>query len=392
MFRYSKSLLSLMIAVALKPPQAVLPRGPGEALTGLWLCKLTLHDGEMPFTLDLTQSGDHVGGKVWSPEGYLTVAASTLTNGLITLQLPSPQGTYILTAKSTRQGLTEGQATLDGKPYGSWRGERAPAPSTKGGIESLADGRIRPASVGRIREAYLPIAFPSSHAANLIALRKGDLLCTWYAGLWEGDSNVAIAMSRLRKGSNEWTVPVAVARKPGYAFENPVPFEPADGELWLFHTAQLANAGQANSQIFLITSNDAGRHWSQPKLLFAQPGSFDRQRLLVNGGAWIFPMYYTPSRGITGEDALRNYSAIQVSADRGLTWRQCTVPNSQGLVQPDVVELSPGDFRRSFAAGGRIGYTRALRPTAVAGPCPSQPRYRTTIPRFKSSGSTTAIW
>ena len=151
----------------------------------------------------------------------------------------------------------------------------------------------------------------------------------------------------LRKGSAQWTVPVPVARKPGYALENPVPFEPADSELWLFHTAQVANAGQSNSQIFLVTSPDAGRHWSQPQLLFAQPGSFDRQRLLAYGGTWIFPMYYTPT-GAGGDDALRNCSAMQVSTDRGVTWKQCTVPESQGLVQPDVVELSPGHLQAFF--------------------------------------------
>ena len=117
-----------------------------------------------------------------------------------------------------------GRVMLAAKSYGTWVGEKAAPPSRNSGIESLADGRIRPASVGGLREAYLPIAFPSSHAANLIALRNGDLLCTWYAGLWEGGSNVAIAMSRLRKGSGRWKVPGVVARKPGYALENPVPF------------------------------------------------------------------------------------------------------------------------------------------------------------------------
>jgi len=344
---YSKLLLPLMMAVALNPPPAVPPLGGVEALTGLWQCELSGHDGELPFALDLTQSGDHVTGKVWSPEGHLKVAGSTPINGLITLQSPSPEGTYVLTAKFTQRALTAGQVTLDDKPYGSWRGERAPPLGTNGGIESLADGRVRPSSVSGLREAYLPIAFPSSHAANLVALRNGDLLCTWYAGLWEGDSNVAVVMSRLRKGSAQWTASTAVAREPGYAFENPVPFERADGELWLFHTSQVANAGQSNSQILLVTSTDAGRHWSPPKLLFAQPGSFDRQRLLANGGLWIFPMYYTPT-GAGGDDALRNYSAIQVSTDWGVTWKQCIVPESQGLVQPDVVAISPTHLQAFF--------------------------------------------
>ena len=333
--------LTITVTVALKPAR-VLPTSVA-GLTGIWQCELTRPDGEMPFALDLTQSGDQVAGTVWSPEGHLKIAASTLKKDLLILQLPSPNGTYVLTAKSTGQALTDGSVTLNGKSYGSWRGERAPS-GAKGGIESLVDGRIRPASVGGLREAYLAITFPSSHSANLIALRNGDLLCTWYAGVWEGQSNVAVVMSRLRKGSDEWTVPVAVARKAGYALENPVPFEPTDDELWLFHTAQVANAGQANSQVFLITSSDAGRDWSQPKLLFAQPGSFDRQRVLVSGRTWIFPMYYTAT-GAGGDDALRNYSAIQVSTDRGVTWKQSTVPDSQGLVQPEVVELSPGHLQ-----------------------------------------------
>jgi hypothetical protein len=93
-----------------------------------------------------------------------------------------PDGRYILTAETVGQALMNGRVMLDGKSYGTWEGEKAAPPTRGSGIESLADGRIRPASVGGLHEAYLPIAFPSSHAANLIALRNGDLLCTWYAG------------------------------------------------------------------------------------------------------------------------------------------------------------------------------------------------------------------
>jgi predicted neuraminidase len=336
----------LLLALRLSRAQGL--ASSAGVLTGVWQCELSRADGEMPFALDISQSAGQITGRVSSPEGELTIAAATFRNGVISIQLPSPEGIYILSAKSTAQALTDGRVTLDGKFYGTWHGEKAPPPGSSAGIGSLADGRIRPASMGGLREAYLPIAFPSSHAANLIALRNGDLLCTWYTGLWEGHSNVAIAISQLRKGSREWTRPGVVAQKEGYAFENPVLFEPADGALWLFHTSQIANAGQANSQIFLLTSSDAGRHWTQPKLLFAQPGSFERQRLLATGSTWVFPMYYTPSRGITGEDALRNYSTIQISADQGRTWKECAVPESQGLVQPDVIELSPEHFEAFF--------------------------------------------
>ena len=336
------------LLIAMRPAHAQAPATGSSELAGVWSCRLMRADGEMPLALALTQTGDRVTGRVSSPESKLKFAALSLTNDLISIQLASPNGTYTLTAKSTGQKWIDGRVMLDGKPAGTWRGERAAPPGGKDGIESLADGKVRPASVGALREAYLPIAFPSSHSANLLALRNGDLICVWFSGLWEGDSNVAIVMSRLRKGSGQWTPPEVVAQKLGYSLQNPVAFEAPSGALWVFYTAQAGNAGQANAQIFAVTSTDAGQHWTEPKLLFAQPGSFDRQRLLVVGGTWLFPMYYTPSSGITGDAALRNYSAVQISADEGRTWKECTVPSSEGLVQPDVIEVAPSHFVAFF--------------------------------------------
>ena len=115
---------ALLLPFALRLAQAQRPSTSDGALTGVWQCKLSRADGEMPFTLDLAQSGDRVTGRVSSPEGELTIAASTLKNGVINIQLlPSPEGTYILTAKSAKQALTNGQVMLDGKSYGSWEGE-----------------------------------------------------------------------------------------------------------------------------------------------------------------------------------------------------------------------------------------------------------------------------
>jgi predicted neuraminidase len=211
-------------------------------------------------------------------------------------------------------------------------------------ITRLSDGKVRRSSTAGLRVAYLPIVFPSSHSSNLLSLRNGDVLCAWYSGQWEGRSGVAVVISRLPKGSGQWTQPVVVAQEPGWAFENPVLFEPPTGPLWLFYTRQAADAGQSKSQIFYRTSYDDGKSWTGPKLLFDRPGSFDRQRLLVVGDQWLFPMYYTPSSGITGEDARRHYSVVQISSDQGRTWKECPIPDSNGLVQPDILELSPRRF------------------------------------------------
>jgi predicted neuraminidase len=215
-------------------------------------------------------------------------------------------------------------------------------------IEELSDGKVRLSSVAGLRVAYLPIIFPSSHSSNLLSLQNGDLLCAYYSGRWEGESGVAIVISHLPKRSAQWTQPTVVAEEAGWAFENPVLFESPTGPLWLFYTRQPVDAGQSRSQIFYRTSSDDGKNWTGPKLLFDRPGSFDRQRLLVVGEQWLFPMYYTPRSSITGEDALRHYSAVQISSDQGRTWRECPVPESNGLVQPDIIELSTHHFIAFF--------------------------------------------
>jgi hypothetical protein len=115
--RLIAAVLTLALPTALTPALAQSTPASTGTLTGLWQCELGGHDGEMPFALDLAQSGDQVAGRVSSPEGQLTIAASTLNNGVITVRLPSPEGTYVLTAKFTQQALTDGQVTLDGKPY-----------------------------------------------------------------------------------------------------------------------------------------------------------------------------------------------------------------------------------------------------------------------------------
>lgn len=209
-------------------------------------------------------------------------------------------------------------------------------------IDKLADGKIRPSSVPGLQVAYLPVVFPSSHSSNLLNLSNGDLLCAYYSGLWEGKSGVAIVISRLAKGSNQWTKPVVVAQEQGSAFGNPVLFEPSAGLLWLFYTSQAADAGQSNAHVLYRTSPDDGKTWSKAKVLFAKPGSFDRQRLVTIGEEWFFPMYYTPR-----QDA-DHYSAIQISADQGHNWKECAIPDSSGLVQPDLVEVPPRRFLLFF--------------------------------------------
>lgn len=210
------------------------------------------------------------------------------------------------------------------------------------------DGVIKQSPVQGMREAYLPTIFASSHAANLLQLSNGDVLCFWFSGTWEGASGVAIVMSRLPAGANRWSEPIVVDQETGKSFQNPVGFEASPTDLWVLHTSQNADAGQANAVVMLVKSHDNGMTWGRPTILFDKPGSFLRQPLLaISKSKWILPMYVTPSRGIT-TGAESNYSVTQITTDSGRTWKECNMAKTNGLVQPSVLKLKNGQYVAFF--------------------------------------------
>lgn len=220
-------------------------------------------------------------------------------------------------------------------------------------IGNPLDGKLRKAGSSGASEAYLPVIRPSSHAANLLVLRNGDVLCFWFTGTAEGESGVGIVVSRLSPGSGQWSKPALIDSKQGESYQNPVPFQAPDGTLWLLHTTQPAGQGQAHAHVLVLRSRDNGYTWSKPQVLFDTPGAFIRNPIvLMPDGGWLLPMYYTPSKGIT-TGAESNYSVVKISRDEGQTWTDCPIPQSNGYVQPSVIRLQNNHyvafFRSRFA-------------------------------------------
>jgi predicted neuraminidase len=220
------------------------------------------------------------------------------------------------------------------------------------GLDFPEGGKYRASRLAGVEEAYLAPIFASSHAANLLELKNGDLLCAWFSGTWEGNSDVAIVLARLPKGSSQWTKPQVVDHHTGESYQNPVLFEAADDTVWLFHTTQAAGQGEANAKVLVTRSKDGGAHWSAPQVLFDTPGAFTRQPVVVMPeGGWLLPMYISSSRDIVS-GAETNHSVVEISHDRGAHWKTCLVPDSNGYVQPDVIRLGGqylAFFRSRFA-------------------------------------------
>ena len=173
-------------------------------------------------------------------------------------------------------------------------------------------------------------------------LANGDLLCFWFSGTWEGQSEVGIVMSRLAKGSHRWSPTVLIDRHEGESYQNPAAFQDRSGAIHLFHTTQPANGGEDEARVLQLTSQDNGRTWKGPEVLFDKPGAYARHPpLILADGSWLLPLYYSTSKGI-GEGADTNYSVTKLSKDDGRTWEECPMPGSEGKVQPSIVTVPHG--------------------------------------------------
>jgi predicted neuraminidase len=208
-------------------------------------------------------------------------------------------------------------------------------------VAVLADGVDRKNLSLHTEEAYLPILYPSSHAANLVQLRNGDVLCVWFSGTWEGKSDVGIVMARRPNGSRNWGPTRLIDRRQGESYQNPVLFQEPDGTLDLYHSTQGADVGEANAHVLHLQSKDNGETWTGPTLLFGKAGAFSRHPpLILDDGSWMLPLTYVTSKDI-GVGSETNFSATELSRDKGLTWKECLMAGTEGKIQPTVVSLGP---------------------------------------------------
>lgn len=268
-----------------------------------------------------------------------------------------------------------------------WPACAATAPDYSKQLASPNDGRLRPSTMPGLEEAYLPPLFASAHAANLLLLKSGDLLCFWFSGSWEGESDIAIVAARLPKGARQWSRPQLIDHHIGESYQNPVGFQAPDGTIWVLHTTQGAGQGQANAKVLASKSSDNGKSWSAPEVLFDTPGAFVRQPLqIMPNGDWMLPMYFTPSAGIT-TGAETNYSVVKISSDKGKNWKECKIPDSNGYVQPGVVRLPSGKYIAFF----RSRFADFIFRSESTDGCTWTPPHKTALPNNNSSIQVTQL-
>jgi predicted neuraminidase len=213
--------------------------------------------------------------------------------------------------------------------------------------------------------------FASAHASNIVELRNGDLLASWFGGSAEGKPDVAIWYSR-RSGSH-WSAPAELVREPDIACYNPVMFHTQDGRLWFYYKFGPHPTSWSAGRRW---SSDEGRTWSPVEHLPAGLyGPIRAKPLVLPDGTVISG---------TSVESYRSWACwIERSIDNGRTWTRIgpiTVPRhgavrpaasatptgnpdlfdwaqTYGIIQPSVVALKNGKLRfyaRSTSQIGRI--------------------------------------
>lgn len=208
-----------------------------------------------------------------------------------------------------------------------------------------------------ITEAMLPpMAGTTAHGPGLLETPAGTLLCCWFAGTFEGDTDVNIVVSRLERGASQWSEPQLVSTDNEFSNQNPSLFLAPSGEIWCMYTSQRGREpGKDNMQYTSVVkkqvSTDDGRTWGEPEVVLPEEGTFARQPVQVlSNGRWIYGLWLCSdsANGLAGDP-----SAFAISDDGGVTWRRVDMPASSGRVHPSLVELEDGHlvaFMRSREA------------------------------------------
>lgn len=208
----------------------------------------------------------------------------------------------------------------------------------------------------------LPITGIQSHASNLLVLKNGDILCTWFSGTEEGKDDVSIYVSRRKYGSKKWSEAQKMSNNPGRSDQNPMLFETGSNDIWLMYTTQLGG-NQDTALVEYRISKDGGETWSKQAVLFPhEEGVFIRQPLVITDkDEWLLPVFHCLAKDGKPWDGSYDYSAVRISKDQGENWTEYRVPNSTGYVHMDIQKTHSGYlglFRSRWADNIYVSFSK----------------------------------
>lgn len=180
--------------------------------------------------------------------------------------------------------------------------------------------------------------FQSCHSASIVALKNGDLLCTFFAGTREAALDVEIYLSRKTPGGS-WSAPISVASgdEAGDRMSsgNPVLFQERNGQVILFYKVFTPGT---DFQGRMITSDDNGHSWSAPQQVGdGLMGAVKNKPIQLPDGSILSPSSTEDERGWLVH--------IERSTDGGKSWELIGPLNPEariGAIQPSLITYPDG--------------------------------------------------
>ena len=171
-------------------------------------------------------------------------------------------------------------------------------------VALIRDGVIRPSeNDSHVLTAMLPSSCPQNHAANILPLPDGALMCVWFAGTQEGIADISVWGSRLPAGGMQWSDAVKLSHDDTRSEQNPVLFLAPDNVLWLLWTAQISG-NQDTAIVRYRKSDDLGQTWGEINPV----RSFDSQSRCLITATGCCPSF------IAVPNPAKNGSAMMISA------------------------------------------------------------------------------
>lgn len=180
-------------------------------------------------------------------------------------------------------------------------------------------------------------AHPSSHASVIIELPNGELMAAWYAGKSEAHKTVGIKASWKPLQGGSWSPPKLIFKTPNLPDGNLV-LVWYKGKLHMyFNTIYFPLFPWSNTKLRHMISEDYGRTWSDPVMIYSDPGFTVRNKPLLIGDRMIIPVGRERiikewSQAIITEDGVNHHLSQPIYLPKG------------NNIQPTMVRLGNGQI------------------------------------------------
>ena len=178
-----------------------------------------------------------------------------------------------------------------------------------------------------------PLYSKHNHFPAITWTPNGDLLATWYTCLTEDGTQLDIAASRLRRGSEEWD-----DASPFWASADrndhsaALWTDPDTGRVFHFQGVG-SHPNQGNQVLVLRTSDDDGASWTAPRIIDDRRSMWNPHVVLrTREGDLVVTSDFNFDQPMWGR--------IAVSRDGGETWREA--PGKIHGQHPGIVQLGDG--------------------------------------------------